>query len=275
MSYSPVTWTYKDALTSQKLQQGVDNAVWTSQHNIQGFELVYADANHLHVNPGVLEIGGVWISKTAITEITKATDAEWWDGVEDMYGTDGWCYIGVNISGEIRFLGDNPPNKADTNGNTDGVQRYWFDGAAYWRVIGAVYIEADDETIKYKWFQQGNLIMWDVPIIVSATPSATAWSGALSCAVAIPSISTLGIFGLAAIDTAGATCGIAIRPFNGSANTPTFSDGAGGSQNEINVSARSGGHLCFTDSSQQIKQYSESVDTGCEITVEGYYLNIR
>jgi hypothetical protein len=73
------------------------------------------------------------------------TAADWHDGVQDSYsGGEGWCYVGVDSSGNIKFLGDNPPDETDTLGNSAGKLIYWNNSGTYWFVVGAVRIDTAD-----------------------------------------------------------------------------------------------------------------------------------
>jgi len=128
----------------------------------RGFELVYNNTTSVKVNPGTLFHGTTKINKTSIATLTLATAGDWWDGATDDYsGGAGWCYIGVNSSGDIKFLGANPPDKADTSGNTDGTKLYWYDSSAYWRVIGAIRVNTSNQ-VDYKFYQEGDKIFYTV-----------------------------------------------------------------------------------------------------------------
>ena len=112
---------------------------------LRGFELVYSSTTAVIVNPGTMLHGSTLINTTATTTLTLATAANWYDGATHTYGSGaGWCYIGVNSLGDIKLLGANPPNKADTSGNTAGVFIYSYITTTYWRVIGVAWVTTGD-----------------------------------------------------------------------------------------------------------------------------------
>ena len=242
---------------------------------MRGFELTYKTAADLYVEPGTLLNNTTLINTTARTTLTLATAADWWDGAVDSYvGGAGWCYIGVDVSGNIKLLGANPPDKADAAGNSVGTLLYWYDSTLYWRVIGAVWVHTDN-TITKKWFQRGNFIMWDVPVSVIAAISSGAWSGALSLAAAMPGISQHAIFGIMVDGGNGTNGSCWLRP-NGS----TWSGGGSHFENAVmfvsdGSNIGTGQRTCLTDSSQRIQHYSEASTAGIQVDVEGYYLTIR
>ena len=246
----------------------------------RGFEIadVTNDDLTIVVQAGVLNHGSTKISKTANTTLTLATANDWWDGATDTYaGGAGWCYIGIDISGNVKLLGANPPDKADTSGNTAGTFYYWFDTSLYWRVIGAVKIDTDDKAHAQGHFQRGSKIMVDVPSLVTDTSSAGTWSGATSCAAFIPAISTMGAFGLYITHASGGEgLGIWIRP-NGTTWAINIANGIG-LDAATDMDYISGQRQCATDGSQQIQYYNSNNSGGAEtpnVYVEGYELDIR
>lgn len=246
------------------------------QHAIvRGFELTYNSSGDLYVEPGTLFHGHTAINKTTRTNLLMAMPTHWWNGTVHSYASEGWSYIGVNSSGDIRFLADNPPNAADTEGHTEGTKLFWLDNAlTYWRVIGAIRVNTSNE-VAGKWSQQGNMVMWDAPISLATTVKDTAWSGAISCASGMPAISTVGIFGTYA--NAASVGGMSIRPNGGTWNIPhgqaagvSAHSGSGGDTSEGQI-------IQFTDPSQRI-QYTNVRGSGTYamlLTIWGYYLNIR
>jgi|TARA_Y100000310_G_scaffold315318_1_gene365707 hypothetical protein len=131
---------------------------------VRGFEIgaAVADDTAITVTAGTLIHGTTQINKTANTTLTFATAADWWDGAADSYsGGAGWCYVGVDVSGNIKLLGANPADKADTAGNTAGFFLYWYDSSLYWRVIGAIRVDTDDQVHVMGRRQYGNFVMLD------------------------------------------------------------------------------------------------------------------
>lgn len=140
--------------------------------------------------------------------------------------------------------------------------------ATYYRYVGSAYNDSGSDLKNFYWYGWGHhpLIMWDVPVSITTTLSAGAWSGATSLATGIPSSSTCAILGLYAFEGAGSTNAIWVRP-NGSTWTTSTT-------NAVNaVNAISGQRICMTDSSQQIQYYNHGSDSATEITVEGCYIN--
>ena len=264
MAYSKVNWQYKDPTTVQKLNQMEDNSVEVTEHRIAGFELVYNDTTKVDVNPGVIEVDAVHISKTAVTTLTLATAADWWDGATDSYsGGLGWNYIGVDSSGNIKFLGENPPDKADTIGNTAGVLRYWFDSSLYWRVIGAVRVETDD-TIASKFYQQGSWIFYDdarADNAVLVDGSATTWTD-VDCSSFVPSFAELVTFNFQGKHSAS-IAEIWFRR-NGSAAAESF---------QILSTSDTRGYVeIMTDSAQILEYIVQAATDDVSLFVYGFYI---
>jgi len=160
---------------------------------VRGFELVYSSTAAVIISPGTLYHSSTEVNKTANTTLTLAVASHWWDGAVDSYAAGaGWCYIGVDSSGNIKFLGNNAPDKADTEGNTDGTKLYWYDGSSYWRVIGAVHVSTGD-AIDKKFYQQGDWVYYDVQQAALSTGTATDWTD-INCSDFIPAISQMGAF---------------------------------------------------------------------------------
>jgi len=130
----------------RKLRSAGLNAI---EHSItRGFGIgdVSNDDTTVTVEAGTLYNGSTKVNKTANTVLTFATASDWWDEATHSYsGGAGWCYIGVNPSGDIKFLYTHVENRADTEGNSAGKLYYFYDSGVYWRVIMAVYVDTDDK----------------------------------------------------------------------------------------------------------------------------------
>ncbi len=271
---TPAAFTGKagQALLVNTTEDAMAFAAGFSDAITRGFELTYKTAADLYVEPGTLFNGITKINKTARTTLALATAADWWDGAADSYaGGAGWCYIGVNPSGDIKLLGANPPDKADTAGNTVGTLYYWYDGSVYWRVIGAVWVHTDN-TMTKKWFQQKDTIYYDAPQQVSTSTSAS-WT-AVDCSPAIPAISTSGYFGA---HTYNLTNGmhIQIRRTGSTGGTANGNNIAGVTINNATGVSIGGGKWCATDGSQSIDVKHSSAASSGSVFVDGYILNIR
>ncbi len=130
----------------------------------RGFELgdTADDDTTVTVKPGVLYHNDTEVRKTANTTLTFATATDWWDGAADTFaGGADWNYIGVKGNGDVKLLGTNPPNSADSAGNSVGTLFYWNDSANFWRVIGAVFMDTDDQIhASYATTQEGNTVWY-------------------------------------------------------------------------------------------------------------------
>jgi hypothetical protein len=141
-------------------------------------------------------------------------------------------------------------------------------GLTYCKKINSFRNDGSSNLLKF--YQDNNLIMWDVPInVVAPTTQANSWSAAISCTSAIPNISTRGLFGLTAF-TSGNAQGVWIRP-NGAAWSTTPQNGFYCSANSIDVN---GQRISFTDELQQIQFHGVTQNPTIAIDVEGYYINI-
>ena len=111
-----------------------------------GFEVSIEDnASSCTVGAGKLFHGSTKIDQTSDVTLTMGTAADWHDGVQDSYsGGAGWCYVGVNSSGDVKLLGDNPADVTDTSGNSAGKLIYWNNSSTYWFVVGAVRVDTAD-----------------------------------------------------------------------------------------------------------------------------------
>ena len=225
----------------------------------RGFEIApYAvDATAIIINAGVLNHGSTKISKTSNTTLTFATAADWWDGAADTYaGGAGWCYVGADVSGNIKLLGANPPDKADSAGNTDGTKYYWYDGSLYWRVIGAIRVDTDDK-VGLEMHQTGNFVAMDV---ANFTFNSAAFTD-ISLAAYVPAISRLVSMGVD--ENSQGT--VYIRP-NGSAFATGIYCGI------LSQSLVIG--LVMTDATQVVEAKNSGAGNS-HLKLVGYYLNIR
>jgi hypothetical protein len=117
---------------------------------LHGFELTtVVSGTTVTIGAGKVVHGSTLIDKTADTTLTYGTAADWWDGAQDSYsGGAGWAYVGVDSSGNVKFLGANPPDKSDVSGNSAGELLYWYDATLYWRVVAAVYVNTSDQSTR-------------------------------------------------------------------------------------------------------------------------------
>ena len=233
---------------------------------IEGLELYWSTTSAVSVDAGLLYNGATRVRKSSATILNVGTASDYINGASER-GTSKWIYVYSNSSGSIK-LDDTAPDYADVSANTVGMLRYYKVGTAYWRLIGAIRLNATGSGNINVFFQRENLVMWDVPVIITTTPSVAAWSAALSCATGIPAISTSVIFGLECADGGGAEARLWIRP-NGSTWALNESNGIGDTNTNTPTS---GQRTCATDSSQQIQHYASTLTDTIGIDVEGYYI---
>jgi len=140
--------------TSGKVAVSALPSITPNDAIVKGLEIKEydADATSITVKAGTFFHGSTYVSVPSATAISFATSADWWDGHSDTYAAGaGWNYVGISSAASVRFLGENPPNKADTSGTSTGTLLYWYDTAAYWRVVGAVRMDTDDKPMIETW----------------------------------------------------------------------------------------------------------------------------
>lgn len=143
--------------------------------------------------------------------------------------------------------------------------------ATYYQKIGAVRNDGSSDILKF--YQKGEIVTWDVPISLTTATSGNAWSGALSCTNAMPSMSTLAKLLVSWTPNAASNyCAVAIRPNGGTLINPTAA-----APLQLSGTATLAGQLeIMTDSVQSIQYYTVSNGgaAGFNLMVDGYYLNI-
>lgn len=239
---------------------------------ISGLELKYIDSKHIKVTSGVADIAGVILVAGDNVDISIDNALNY---IEESIATaNSWIYVYVydNNNAVAYKLSANSPNKSDCNGNETGIKRYRYHEANYYRCIGAV--RTDENGNLLKWFQRGNIIMWDVPITLT-TDSSRSWSSAISCSLAIPAISRFGIFGVSHYGSQH-NVNVRLRPEGGTGGNDR-ADGIGGrayfsgpSTNALEIAGRI---HCPTDELQRIN-YMNGSSGSVKIKIEGYILDI-
>lgn len=245
----------------------------------RGFEIVVEqqDALRCVVTAGTLYHNNTEVNTTTGTILTLSTASNWSSG-STVSITNNWNYIGVSSTGQVVYLGILPPNRLDTSGNqatgpVTMVNLYSYDGTTYWRVIGAVREDGSSNIDRY--YQRKDVIMWDVPILITTVSSGGAWSSATSCTSAMPNVSKLGIFGMKQAYQNGSDAAVLLRP-NGSTWATGAENGIGGNTNSVEENMSSGQRISLTDSNQQIQYYNAGTNlAGFVLDQEGYYLDIR
>jgi hypothetical protein len=177
----------------------------------------------------------------------------------------------VDNANNVKLLGANPPNKADTLGNYTGTLIYYYDGSTYWRIIGAVWVYTNntittDGSTPAKWYQIGNFIQWDTAVAI-VSGGTIGWTLQV-CTGGMPAISICAEFQIQLESTA--TGAMYVRPHGSSSTNGTIFASFGnwaGANTYWNIYGK-----CFTDSSQQIDY---SISNYGSLTLSGYYLSIR
>jgi len=161
--------------------------------------------------------------------------------------------------------------KTSVTFSTDMLLLYYKDGSNnYWRILGAVRV-ATDNTID-AFYQSGNKFIYDIPISITTTKTASVWSSPISLITTIPAISNLGIFGLYVTSSDSNNRGVAyIRP-NGSTFTLSYYASV---YAHIFNSGGANQRECFTDTSRQIQYNTLSTAALFELGILGYIVNIR
>ena len=225
------------------------------------------------VYPGTLYHSSTIISTSNSVVLNIGTALDYSSGSIVTYaGGAGWNYIGVNSVGQIKFLGKISPQFDDVAGHNvmGAVKLYSLEGGSYWRIIGATRVSTTNVSAD-GFFQDGNCIYWDVPINVTTALSTGAWSAAIDCSAAMPTISKRAIFGYQNADTNLSVHGGFIRP-NGSIYATGVADGI--SWTYTNGGSLGGRMESFTDSSQRIQHY-DSGNNAVTIDLIGFYLRCR
>ncbi len=231
------------------------------------------DATVATIDAGVCYNGTTRVDKITKTAINLSTAADWWDGVADTYaGGAGWCYIGVSSSSTIKFLGANPPDKSDTAGNANGRLIYWYDGSAYWRVIGAIRVNTSNNIARY-YVQDGNYIGYldaaNESFLVVASGTQTSFTD-VDCTAFMPAYAERCKIGVTPVSTNLDT--LAVRKNGQNESTGTSSVAIDTDYTAIDVPAVTDDNI-FTDSSQ-IFEYKVSSSDSADIFLMGYYQDL-
>jgi len=162
MSYDPVAWSYKDAITSSKLQQMDNNNVWMSEHRIWGGEISMTGTSTVEVHPLRLEIGGTYLMEdtTANLVLTAENNAHWREGATQEGSATAWYVYAYNSASTVAVkFGASAPAYSDTSSGTAlGIKMYDKSGSTWFRCIGAVLNDSGNAFAKYT--QVGNEISY-------------------------------------------------------------------------------------------------------------------
>ena len=237
--------------------------------SIAGVELTWTDANTITVEIGRVackSAGGVLRfrenTSTFTIDLSTSSDTSGVDKVGDVDKASSWFHIYANADAD-----------ATTFTGCASLSASAPDGPTYFRYIGSVYNDAGQDMLAWFWTGRGSyaVVEWDIPIVITTTISAGAWSGATSCALGMPSTSEKALFGLYVGDTTAQSASIAVIPNGGDETAPS-------APNEISVNtASAAGHISgqffsATDSSQQIKYYNGAGDEVTSVNVDAFIL---
>lgn len=278
--YSSGIWAYKDPLTTQKLNQMIENTVRISQNHIVGCELNYVGSATVEVRPGSMELEGAWLSKTTTGTLSADNNNHWVGSASDALGTSTAVYVyAFNSAGsdfDVRFGLTAPEYSNTASGTSTGPKMYLKSTGVWYRCVGAVLNGTGAATGAIRIFQQDNdTISYSIPPVYATAESNGAWTTG-SCRPLIPTISKKGIFGGQVTCTDDNRTMLSIKPANMTGST-TDENNIGQMYRSIGDYRHTGEREVQTNDSQEIAYYSSDVGTfqSLTISVKGYVLNIR
>jgi len=248
--------------TEKAVKTYIDSKPSLPEHYIHGFTLEYDTTVNFKVNAGSIELKcGQYKSTSPITVTGIATAGNYFEG-SPISGA-GWVYVYLTNSGlgAIVKLSLNPPQYADTLGNTDGIKIYrkvtgtpdiWY------RCIGAIRTNASTQIVKF--YQDKDYVQFDSFFSVSAGSSVNA---------NIPAISQKAYF--EALLVTGGTCHVKVRPSGSSGDYIDAFLGCDGGSQSINAQQR----VQFASITNASQQVDVAIDSSCALKTIGYWINIR
>jgi len=168
MAYADVNWAYKDPIILSKMTQMSENSIWTSEHKIEGLELVCTSTDTVKINGGRIEIDGNWLwrnkSGANITglNLTAAEASAWYSNSGGEANLTAMYVVAFNDSGNsfiCKFRTSAPAYSDTSSGTAIGGKRYDKSGTTWMRYIGCVWNEATGTIVKQD--QRGNEIVFD------------------------------------------------------------------------------------------------------------------
>ena len=172
---------------------------------IKGMELLWTAIDRISLDSGVVYSGVTRVGKTTTTGLNIGTASDYITGASER-GVSKFLYVYSDNTGSIK-LDDNAPDYHDIVGNTVGKLYYYKYGTAYWRVLGAVRLNATGSGNVIKFNQRNNTAYYDdvynnTDVRVLNAGTATTFT-AVDCSAVVPAISTSAY--LQIINSAGAT----------------------------------------------------------------------
>jgi len=167
MSYSSGSWAYKNPITTQKLNQMIENTVRVSRNRIIGCEISTTGSATVEISPGVMEFGGSWLSETTTANLVLSAEnnAHWREGTTQEATSTSWYVYAYNSAGNsfsIKF-GLSAPAYSDTASATaNGPILYDKSGSTWFRAIGFVANDSGaDNGSLFQIFQEGEQVYYE------------------------------------------------------------------------------------------------------------------
>ena len=171
MSYVPVSWSYKDAITVNKTTQMVDNTLAVCQNRIIGGELRVEGSSTAVINGGYLWLEDNWLQLTAAETIQVTAAANWITGtVAEAASTAIYIYA-INSASQqwqAKFSLSAPAYSDCNSGTSTGPEIYdYITGLGKWaRCIGMV-VNNTGSDFKKQYQAGNNVYYYHGPIIKS------------------------------------------------------------------------------------------------------------
>lgn len=174
-----------------------------------------------------------------------------------------------NVWYDLYLLGDGSNSQYTAKFVLAGSTPY---GMSYYKKINSFRNDGSGNILKF--YQSKDYVAWDIPVLITTDPSVDTWSGSVSCTLAMPSITNMGRFGVAADRAGDKTIGIFLRP-NGAVYSSGLANALMGMDGGGNAATCYGawGH-CITDAEQCINHYDRGIIDNFELWVQGYYIDI-
>ena len=137
--YDPVSWAYKNPITTQKVTQMIDNSVLVNEHGIFGCNMHTTGANTVEIFGGRMAIGNAWLVENAqVASLTAENNAHWEEGATQE-GSATAMYVVAYQSGNgfnCKFRASAPAYSDTSSGTATGPRLYDKTGSTWYRYIG-------------------------------------------------------------------------------------------------------------------------------------------
>jgi len=165
----------------------VDNLIGKAMlpNYITGCELEWMDNNTIRVAPGSIELAGTLLtSGTYSPSLDVRQPGNWLRG---STGPNKWIYVYLGADGPRwkPYFSADPPDTNDTFGHIGGTPRYRNYAGQWYRCVGTVRTDSTANLIRF--YQSGNLILYDSPKANSVLSDGTATSWTIvNCSSYVP-----------------------------------------------------------------------------------------